>query len=212
MRSRYAPGVSSFGGSTVSSRHSTLPSACARVAMKPSCARQPCKMILRKLLFLFIFLRSGNFAPLTHAVYSPSSAAARRCAVSPKTAITISPGFSPSSDDTALRIAVCRSNTDCAESITTHATSVPAASTVTGALARSASFVLRLASAASSAALNGVCTTSEAALGNTTSKCLARFAAASEITAACCSSLANMNEFLERPAWIIASRHARQID
>ena len=77
MRLQYKSGVSSFGGKTVSSRQSILPSALLRSNVKPLASLYPCKIILASSFlngFFLLVFRDGSIAPFTHVTNTANSA------------------------------------------------------------------------------------------------------------------------------------------
>ncbi len=153
---RYSAGVSSFGGSTVSSRHSRLPSACALSGAKIFRSAKPYSSIFCSGLRSSFFLCTGSSAPFTHAPYTASPAARLRCASSPSTAMPMLLGFSPSSNCKALRTCTCCAKVSFAKSSIAHATSAPfPALAATGDFASSSAFMSRRASTALSRAACG---------------------------------------------------------
>ena len=175
MRVRYCPGVSSLGGSTVSVRHSRLPSACALSAAKRFESAKPHSMILCSgLSWSAFFLCSGSGAPFTHAAYTAASAACRRCASSPSTTMVTTAGCSPSSICTALRACVCSAKGVLLESSIAQAISAPfSALALTGDFASSSAFMPRRLSTAVSNSRCGTPSGSILFLGSSTSKCAA---------------------------------------
>ena len=98
--------VRSFGGRTVNSRQSVLPSARARSAAKSPSSRCPWRRVSASGSPSLFFLRSGSRAPFTHAAYTAMAAADALAAAGPNSAIATSRGCSDKSRCSALRRAV----------------------------------------------------------------------------------------------------------